>query len=56
MRGQLERYGRGYILVQQSLQYSWPRKGVMIHGDGGKEKNEGEKPITGHSLVDQTRE
>jgi hypothetical protein len=25
----------------------------MIHGDGGKVKNEGENSIPGHSIVDQ---
>ena len=33
-----------------------PRKGITIHGDGGKEEKEGEKMILGHSIVDQTRE
>jgi len=33
-----------------------PRKGIMIHGDGRKEENEGDKMILGRSIVDQTRE
>jgi hypothetical protein len=49
----IDLYSKVWLVI---FQYSWSQKGVMIHGDRGKEENGGEKltPLAGHSLVDQS--